>query len=220
MAHELNQPLTAILSNAQAALRFLARQPPDLDEVFESLTNVVENDKRAGEIIRRLRAMLRKDSAEHSPLDVNDVVQDVLRIMRNDLLHRNVELVVDLAGDLPAINGDRVQLQQVLMNLIVNGCDAMNGVASRPRLTVRTATTNPPGIEVSVSDIGHGIPADELDGIFSPFVSSKPGGMGLGLTVCTTIIHAHRGRLWATNNAAQGATLHFSVPALDAAPMP
>ena len=217
MAHALNQPLTAILSNAQAALRFLARQPPDLDEVFESLTNVVENDKRAGEIIRRLRAMLRKDSAEHSPLDVNDVVQDVSRIMRNDLLHRNVELVVDLAGDLPAINGDRVQLQQVLMNLIVNGCDAMNGVASRARLTVRTATTNPPGIEVSVSDIGHGIPADELDGIFSPFVSSKPGGMGLGLTVCTTIIHAHRGRLWATNNAEQGATLHFSVPALGAA---
>jgi PAS domain S-box-containing protein len=219
MAHELNQPLTAILSNAQAALRFLARQPPALDDVLECLTNVVENDKRAGEIIRRLRAMLRKDSAEHAELDMNDVVKDVLRLMRNDLLHRNVEVAVELAPDLPPVDGDRVQLQQVLMNLIVNGCDAMENVARRPRLTVRTQAGNPHGIVVSVSDIGRGIPADQLDSIFSPFVSTKPSGMGLGLTVCTTIINAHRGRLWATNNdPAKGATLHFSVPAAGAAP--
>ncbi|MCK9538524.1 sensor histidine kinase [Dokdonella sp.] len=213
LAHELNQPLTAILSNAQAAVRFLGHKPPDLDEVRESLVSIVANDKRAGEIIKRLRAMLRKDPSDLTSLQINDVIEDVLKLLESDLLRREVHLRLDLASALPAITGDRIQLQQVLMNLIINGCDAMADSVAGRELTLRTRTANPRGVEVSVSDAGEGIPPDRLDNVFSSFVSSKPGGMGLGLVISKSIIDAHHGRLWATNNAAGGATLHFFLPA-------
>jgi len=213
LAHELNQPLTAILSNAQAALRFLAHAPPNLDEVHESLTNIVENDKRAGEVIRGLRGMLRKERAEFRRLEINDVVLDVLRIIRSDLVNRNVEVVLDLAANLPAINGDRVQLQQVLLNLIMNGTDAMDEIANDCILTLRTQWVANEGVHVSISDVGRGIPADDVERIFSPFVTSKSSGMGLGLAVCRSIVQAHRGTIWATNNVTRGATVHFRIPA-------
>ena len=213
LAHELNQPLTAILSNAQAGLRFMAHTPPDLEEVTRSLVNIVENDKRAGEVIRRLRAMLRKDPADHRPLEVNEVVQDVLRIIRSDLLNRSIELVLDLAPGLPLVDGDRVQLQQVLLNLVMNGSDAMEGMRKGRRLTVRTRLLAPGQVEVAVSDIGTGIPEEDLERIFSPFVTSKAEGMGLGLAVCTTIVQSHGGKLWASNNPDGGATLSLSLPA-------
>lgn len=215
LAHELNQPLTAILSNAQAAVRFLARSPPDLDEVRDSLANIVENDKRAGEVIRRLRAMLRKDRADHRHLDINDVVLDVLRIIRSDLLNRNVDIMLDLTPNLPLIEGDRVQLQQVLLNLVMNAADAMAGVSEGRQITVRTVAADSGGVEVAVVDVGRGIPEEDLERIFSPFVTSKTSGIGLGLAVCTSIMQTHRGTIWATNNATRGATLHFSVPALE-----
>lgn len=208
LAHELNQPLTAVLSNAQAALRFLDREAPDLREVRESLVQIVENDKRAGEVIRRLRAMLRKERTNHEKLQVNDVVRDVLRLGSNDLLNRNVDVIVDLSPDLPAINGDPVQLQQVLLNLVINACDAMDGNRNNRQLTVRTRLTCDTSIEVSISDIGCGVPEADLERIFDPFVTTKADGMGLGLAVCRTIIQAHRGSLWATNNPAGGTTLH------------
>jgi C4-dicarboxylate-specific signal transduction histidine kinase len=213
LAHELNQPLTAILSNAQAGLRFMAHTPPDLEEVTRSLVNIVENDKRAGEVIRRLRAMLRKDPADHRPLEVNEVVQDVLRIIRSDLLNRSIELVLDLAPGLPLVDGDRVQLQQVLLNLVMNGSDAMEGMRKGRRLTVRTRLLAPGQVEVAVSDLGTGIPEEDLERIFSPFVTSKAEGMGLGLAVCTTIVQSHGGKLWASNNPDGGATLSLSLPA-------
>ena len=212
LAHELNQPLTAILSNAQAAARFLAHDPPNLAEVRDSLGTIVECDKRAGEVIRRLRAMLRKEPAEFRHLEINEVVQDVLRIIRSDLLHRNVEVRLELAPNLPLIDGDRVQLQQVLLNLIMNGSEAMAELGGGRRLTVRALAGPDDGVEVQVCDAGRGIAADDLERIFSPFVTSKPGGMGLGLAVCTTIVLAHHGRLWASNNPAGGATLHFELP--------
>ncbi len=214
LAHELNQPLTAILSNAQAAVRFLAHTPPNLDEVRDSLTNIVENDKRAGEVIRRLRAMLRKDRADHRRLDMNDVVLDVLRIIRSDLLNRNVEVVLDLEATLPPIEGDRVQLQQVLLNLVMNGTDAMADVSAGRRITLQTHTTGAGGVQVSVTDLGRGIPEEDIERIFSPFVTTKASGIGLGLAVCVSIIHTHRGTIWATNNDARGASVHFKVPAL------
>jgi PAS domain S-box-containing protein len=214
LAHELNQPLTAILSNAQAALRFLAHSPPNLGEVHDSLTNIVENDKRAGEVIRRLRAMLRKDRADHRHLDINDVVLDVLRIIRSDLLNRNVEIKLDLTPNLPAIEGDRVQLQQVLLNLVMNAADAMAQLNEGRQITVLTELTGSGGVEISVVDVGRGIPEPDLERIFSPFVTSKTSGIGLGLAVCTSIIQTHRGTIWATNNPTGGATLHFSIPAL------
>lgn len=214
MAHELNQPLTAILSNAQAALRFLAHSPPNLEEVRESLIHIVENDKRAGEVIRRLRGMLRKDRADYRRLDINEVVLDVLRIIRSDLLNRNVEIILDLDPNLPAIEGDGVQLQQVLLNLAMNGTDAMADVADGRELTLRTRLTDAGAVEAAVDDAGAGIPPDDLERIFSPFVTTKTNGMGLGLAVCASIIQSHRGTIWATNNAARGATVHFSLPAL------
>jgi len=214
LAHELNQPMTAVLSNAQAALRFLAHSPPNLDEVRESLVSIVENDKRAGEVIRRLRGMLRKEAAEHKRLDINDVVLDVLRIIRSDLLNRNVDMVLELAQALPPIEGDRVQLQQVLLNLVMNGTDAMESVAKGREIKLQTLLTEANDVQVSVADAGCGIPADDLELIFSPFVTSKPSGMGLGLAVCTSIVQVHRGRIWATNNASGGATVHFSIPAI------
>ena len=214
LAHELNQPLTAILSNAQAAMRFMAMQPPDLGEVRESLVNIVESDKRAGEVIRRLRAMLRKEASDFRALDLNEVVLDVLRIIRSDLLNRNTDTVLDLAPDLPTIHGDRIQLQQVLLNLVMNGCDAMADVPTGRELTLRTRADAGGGVVVQVSDVGRGIPAEDLERIFTPFVSSKSDGMGLGLAVCTTIIESHRGKLWASNNVERGASLHFRLPPL------
>jgi two-component system sensor kinase FixL len=220
LAHELNQPLTAILSNAQAALRFLTHAPPNLDEVRDSLTNIVENDKRAGEVIRRLRAMLRKDRADHRRLDMNDVVLDVLRIIRSDLLNRNVDVILDLQPDLPPIEGDRVQLQQVLLNLVMNGTDAMANVGSGREITLRTHAHDAAGVQVSVADVGSGIPDEDLERIFAPFVTSKTSGIGLGLAVCVSIIHTHRGTIWATNNPIRGASVHFKVPAVAEMPHP
>jgi C4-dicarboxylate-specific signal transduction histidine kinase len=215
LAHELNQPLTSILSNAQAAQRFMAHQPPNLAEVSESLTNIVESDKRAGEVIRRLRAMLRKEPADFRPIELNEVVQDVLRIIRSDLLNKNVDVQLRLQPDLPRSEGDRVQLQQVLLNLIVNGSDAMRDTRDR-EMIIHTRSTAAGGVELTVSDRGHGIPADDLHRIFASFVTSKPEGMGLGLAVCKTIIESHGGRLWATNNNDVGASLHFSLPVFPA----
>lgn len=214
LAHELNQPLTAVLSNAQAALRFLEHDPPNLVEVRDGLVHIVENDKRASEVIRRLRAMLRKEQAEHHPLQVNEAIQDVLRLINSDILNRGMSANVVLAPDLPAASGDRVQLQQVLLNLVVNACDAMQEADrdSDRVVTVRTCLAADDMIEISVSDLGQGIPADELEHIFSPFVTTKPEGLGLGLAICRSIIQSHRGKLWATKNEGRGSTLHFTLP--------
>lgn len=217
LAHELNQPLTAILSNAQAGIRFLNHSPPDLEEVRISLSTIVESDKHAGEVIRRLRAMLRNEPADHCQLDINEVVQDVIRIIRSDLLNRNVELTLDLASELPPVDGDRVQLQQVLLNLVMNGSDAMATLGRGREMTIRTRMFDADKVVVMVSDVGTGIPAENLERIFSPFVTSKAEGLGLGLAVCTTIIQAHNGRLWASNNLDQGATLSFCLPVSNSA---
>lgn len=213
LAHELNQPLTAILSNAQAAVRFLAHTPPALDEVRESLASVVENDKRAGEIIKRLRAMLRKDSVDFVRLHINDVIEDVLKLLESDLLRRNVMVNMDLATHLPTITGDRIQLQQVIMNLVMNGCDAMMEMPAGREITLRSRAASPQGVEVSVSDAGHGVSPDRLEHIFTTFVSSKPHGMGLGLAISKSIIQAHHGRLWASNTPLGGASFSFFIPA-------
>lgn len=212
LAHELNQPLTAVLSNAQAALRFLDRDTPELGEVRDSLVQIVENDKRAGEVIRRLRAMLRKEQVSYESLQINDVVHDVLRLIKSDLLNRNVVTQLELDEDIPSIRGDRVQLQQVLLNLVINACDAMEHRSTGRVLTLRTLSAPHSMIDVLVSDAGRGVPPQDLERIFAPFVTSKSHGMGLGLAVCRTIIQAHHGMLWATNNASSGATLHVRLP--------
>jgi PAS domain S-box-containing protein len=205
LAHELNQPLAAILSNAQAALRFLAEGSGDLDEIRNILRDIVEDDKRAGEVIKRLRTLLKKDDAQHRALDVNEMVSDVWRLMRSDLVYRNVVVSTAFAADLPQVSGDRVQLQQVMVNLLTNACDAMDRAEGDRRLTLQTIRIDGSGVKVSVIDRGRGIPPEDLERIFQPFVSTKTEGMGLGLAVCRTIIASHKGRLWATNNPDCGA---------------
>jgi C4-dicarboxylate-specific signal transduction histidine kinase len=212
MAHELNQPLAAILSNAQAAQRFLDRAQPDLDEVRASLADIVADDKRAGEVIRRLRAMMKKQAAEHKPLHLNDLVLEVLRLARSDLLNRNAHAHTDLASGLPLVSGDHVQLQQVLINLLLNAGDAMTGSENPRELVIQSKLTREGWVEVSFTDSGHGIAPDDLERIFQPFVTTKRDGVGLGLAVCRSIIAAHGGRLWAENNGSRGATLRFALP--------
>ena len=213
LAHELNQPLAAILSNAQAALRFLAQDAAALNEVREILEDIVAEDKRAGEVIHRLRLMLRKDEVQHQPLDVNEVVREVLKLVRCDLANRNIAVKIGLASQLPAVIGDRVLLQQVLLNLILNGCDAAAhaGCIEHRQLHIRTLWTGD-AVQVSVSDQGRGIAPDDLKRIFEPFFTTKSQGMGLGLAICRTIINAHNGRLWATNNSDFGASFYFTLP--------
>lgn len=212
LAHELNQPLAAILSNAQASLRFLNRTSPDLDEVREGLTQIVASDKHAGEVIRRLRAMLRKERVDFVRLQLNDVVRDVLGIMHADLLTHRIVVREQLAPDLPMILGDRVQLQQVVLNLITNASEAMRELADARQLTLRTQSVEG-GVGLQVSDVGPGIPEAELARIFQPYVSTKPDGIGFGLALCASLVTAHGGKLWASNNTGGGATLHLFLPA-------
>ncbi|QNP39511.1 ATP-binding protein [Lysobacter solisilvae (ex Woo and Kim 2020)] len=211
LAHELNQPLAAILSNAQAAQRMLRRDPSDVSEVQEILADIIENDRRAGQVIVRMRGFLRKETSEHAPLAINEVVQDCMRLMRSELVERRVTVHLDLAPGLPSCLGDRIQLQQVLLNLVINACDAMQDVAGERVVQVRTSPS-PGGVLTEVTDIGSGIPEGMIERIFVPFETTKATGMGLGLVVCRTIVQAHGGRIWAENAAPRGARLCFDLP--------
>jgi signal transduction histidine kinase len=213
LAHELNQPLAAILSNAQAAQRFLARGNTDLAEIQDILKDIVSEDNRAVEVIQRLRLLLKKGEVQHLPVNLNKVVEEVLKIVNSDLMNHNITVNVDLDQKLPAVIGDRVQLQQVLLNLIMNACEAMSHThAGRRRLFVRTEPNGVDKALVSVGDQGPGIPSESLESIFEPFFTTKLQGMGLGLPICCTIITAHGGHLWATNNTPRGAIFHFKLP--------
>jgi signal transduction histidine kinase len=217
LAHEINQPLAAILTNARAARRFLAHDPPDLAQVCESLDAIADDDKRAADVIRRLHALLRRDEARWQPVSINAVVSDVVGIVRGDVISRGVSLVTEPMEGLPAVSGDRSQLQQLLFNLVTNGCEAMGSISEgRRRLSVATGIDPAGGVFVSVRDTGTGIAADQIDQIFEPFVTSKAGGLGLGLTICRSIVDAHSGRLWADNNAEGGASICFTIPAVSA----
>ena len=214
IAHELSLPLSAILSNAQAAQRLLANGDADLAEMQEILGEIVSEDKRAAEVIRRLRLWLKKGEVQQHSLRINKVVQDVLKLIRSDLVYQKVSVDCELERNLPTVTGDPVQLQQVLLNLVVNACDAMvDCTTPERRLLIRTGTENGNGaVLASVTDRGAGIPEAKMEQIFEPFFTTKPKGMGLGLSVCRTMIAAHRGKLWATNNTDCGATFHFSLP--------
>ncbi len=215
MAHELSQPLTAILSNAQAAQRLLARPSPDLREINDILGDIADDDRRAGEVIQRLRAMLRKDEPQFVPLDLNDLIRDVLLLERSDLIARSVVVVTELADDLPLVRGDRVQLQQVVLNLVLNACEAMSATRVGQRRIVLITARDQEGAQLDVVDHGTGIPADALERVFEPFFTTKKQGLGLGLSICRSIVETHGGRLWASNNEESGATFHLAL-AVDA----
>jgi signal transduction histidine kinase len=215
LAHEINQPLAAILSNTQAAQRLLAAGNTNGDEIREILADIVADDQRAGEVIRRMRALLRKGESEPTVLDVNDLAVEVVGLVRGELILQNVAQVLDLSPTPLRVHGDRVQLQQALLNLVINALDAMKDTPNGDRkLRVRTAAIEGRLVRVSVEDTGVGLPADSIDRVFERFVTTKPHGMGLGLAICSSIIQAHGGRVGAANNAGRGATFWFNLPAV------
>ena len=213
LAHELNQPLTAILNNAEVAQQHLQAAAPNRLELREILDDIVADDKRAAEVIQRLRALLKKGTLEHAPLDINDVVGEVAQLVRNDVVLRNVPMTVDLASGLPVVRGDRVQLQQVILNMVLNGLEAMvepNGRAHA--LVIRTSRAGDAAVRVAVEDSGAGIDMENVERLFQPLYTTKPEGLGMGLAIARTIVDAHGGRLRASNNAAGGATFQFTLP--------
>ena len=212
LAHELNQPLGAILRNAEAAELILQSSPPDLEEVRAILADICKDDHRAGEVIDRMRALLKRRGLERVELHVAELVDEVLVLVRPDATSRKVRLAVEVPATLPPVRGDRVHLQQVLLNLILNGMDAMADVpAEGRRLVVRARQADAGTVEVAVADAGRGVAAEKLGRLFEPFFTTKPDGMGLGLPISATIIGAHGGRIWAESGPA-GATFYFTVP--------
>src|SRR6266403_5260850 len=211
LAHELTHPITAILSNDQAAQRFLNADDVDLTEIREILNDIVTEDQRAGEVIHRLRRLLTKGEPQTycDDVDLNEVIGDVLKLMRSDLINQNVTVDTNLAQNLPAVTGDRVQLQQVLLNLVLNGCEAMADYDSSERRLLIASQLDNGAVCISVGDRGGSIPEEKIESVFEPFFTTKVEGMGLGLSICRTIISAHRGKIWATNNPECGATFHF-----------
>ena len=213
LAHELNQPLTAVLANAQAAHRLLERPHPDPAELREILADIIEEDKRAGEVIRRLRALLRKGEPERARLDLNDVIQDVVKLLGGDAVNRNISIRVELDSQPPTVTGDRIQLQQVVLNLVLNAMDATadRHVGDRT-IVVRTERIAHGAARVSVADTGLGLPPETLERAFEPFYTTKPAGMGMGLSIARSIIEAHSGTISATNRPTGGAVFTFSLP--------
>jgi two-component system, LuxR family, sensor kinase FixL len=213
LAHELNQPLGAILSNADAAEMFLSADPPSLNDVRDILRDIRKDDQRAGEVIHRMRALLSKHEMEISLLDLNDIAQDILKLVSADASLRKTSLHAQLTPNMPLIRGDRVHLQQVILNLVVNGMEAMAGEPPRKRrLTIRTGWNGDSEVELAVTDTGHGIAPDKLPNVFDPFFTTKANGMGMGLSIARTIIETHGGRIWAESNGAGGATFRFALP--------
>ena len=213
LAHELSQPLTAILSNAQAGLRFLNQKDPNIDEVREILKDIVADDKRAGEVLRRIRRLVKRDSAQFEQLDINHLVEEVLALISNDLAIKQVKISAQLTPNMPALHGDTVQLQQVIINLVMNACQALKHLdSSKRRIKVSTRNLDNQTIEICVKDLGPGIDEKILSQIFQPFFSTKKGGLGMGLAINRTIIEAHGGRLWAENSPEHGAVFRITLP--------
>jgi signal transduction histidine kinase len=211
LAHEINQPIGAVVASAGACMRWLDREQPDLQHAREAILRIKDDGKRAADIISGLKAFYKKDALpQRALLDVNEVIREMLVLLRREAERHSVSMRTELTRNLPAVRADRVQLQQVLMNLMVNAFESMG--ESGGELMIRTTLVES-GFDVSVSDTGVGIPADKMEQIFSAFVTSKATGTGMGLAISRTIVESHEGRIWAEANAGPGATFHFTLPA-------
>jgi PAS domain S-box-containing protein len=213
IAHEVNQPLTAVVTHGEACLRWLASEAPNLDEVGRTLTKIVREGDRAGEVIRRIRSLLKKTPSQIAPLDINELIRGVLTLTHVELVRNAVSVETDLPSDLPTVLGDHIQLQQVILNLIVNAIEATSGMSEGLRqLVVASQRHGPDQVVVAVRDSGVGIDPDDLGHLFDAFFTTKSAGMGMGLSISRSIIEAHGGRLWATPNKGRGAIFQFSLP--------
>ena len=214
IAHEVSQPIHAVAINAQAASLWLAAQPPDLEEVGKILARIIENSNRAGDVIGRIRALVKKAPLRKDRLEINEVIREVIELTRGEAEKNGVSVRTQLADGLPLIEGDRVQLQQVILNLIVNALQAMSGDGDGAReLLISTGTAESDGVLVTVRDSGPGVPPSSLERLFDAFYTTKADGMGMGLSICRSIIEAHGGRLWASENLPRGAVFQFTAPA-------
>jgi PAS domain S-box-containing protein len=212
LAHEINQPLSAIMSNAQAAKRYLDAPAPDIEEVKEILHDIVKEDARAGEVINRLRALLKKAKVEFEPLELNSIFREVIGLLRSDVVIRDVKIFTELDPQLPLIRGDRIQLQQVALNLMMNAFESVTGHPREERRVLIRTSQRDSQVLAAVTDSGKGIPAGETEEVFKPFYTTKPLGLGMGLSISRTIINRHQGRIWVENNYDGGATFYFSLP--------
>jgi PAS domain S-box-containing protein len=217
ITHEVNQPITAAVTYALAARRFLSAEPPNLREVDDALSLIVKEGNRAGEVVGRIRALIKKAPARRDAVEINDAIREVIALTRTEAANNGVSVRTLLAEGLPHVHGDRVQLQQVLLNLIINAIEAMRDVGEEERELLISSRNEPDGVSVEVRDSGPGFTPADLDRVFEAFYTTKPGGLGLGLSICRSIIEAHNGRLWASPNVPRGAIFSFIAPAHPAA---
>jgi signal transduction histidine kinase len=213
ISHEVNQPLAAVVNAAAACLRWLDRATPNLDEARRAVDWIIKEGNRASEVIQRVRALASKTSIEKVPLDINDVVREVIALVQRELISHQVSLRTEFAPALPMIVGDRVQLQQVIMNLVMNGIEAMQPITDRTReLVIRSRQDETQQVLVSVTDCGVGISAENAGRLFDAFFTTKSSGMGMGLSICRSIIEAHGGQMSASGNEGPGARFEFTLP--------
>jgi PAS domain S-box-containing protein len=212
LAHDVSQPVSATVINAHVCLSWLARDPPNLEEARAAATRIANDGKRAGDIISRIRQLFRKDTSQRECVDVNEIIREMVVLLRGEATHGNILVVTELAADLAPVVADRVQLQQVLMNLILNGIEAMKDSDGKRELAIKSLASESNQILVSVSDTGVGLPPQQLDQIFDAFFTTKPHGTGMGLRISHSIIKSHGGRLWAADNTPRGAVFSFTLP--------
>jgi signal transduction histidine kinase len=212
LAHEIRQPIAAAITNANTCLRWLGRDEPDVSEAREAAARIINDATRASEIISRIRLLFKKGPPHQESLDVNEVIEEMIPLLRSEASRYSISICSDLANDLPQVRADHVQLQQVFMNLMLNAIDAMNDMNGARELTIKSQWNDSGQLLISVSDTGIGLPPEKADEIFNAFFSTKPKGTGMGLSISRSIIESHGGRLWATANSERGATFQFTLP--------
>ena len=214
IAQEVKQPITAAVTYALAARRWLGAEPPNFREVDDALSLIVKEGNRAGEVVGRIRALIKKAPARKDAVAINDAILEVIALTRTEAANNGVSVRTQLAEGLPPVQGDRVQLQQVLLNLIINAIEAMRDVGEKERQLLISTRNEPDGVSVEVRDSGPGFAPADFERVFEAFYTTKPGGLGLGLSICRSIIEAHNGRLWASANLPRGASFQFALPAI------
>jgi signal transduction histidine kinase len=212
LAHEIKQPISAAMTDARTCSRWLTRDRPDLAEAQAAASRVVKDVARASEIIGRVRSLFKKDSLQHEEVDMNELIQEMIALLRGEASRHSISIQSDISLDLPPIRGDRVQLQQVFMNLMLNGVEAMKDMNIPGKLTVRSQQDGSDQLLISVMDTGVGVPPEKMEQIFNAFFTSKPQGTGMGLPISRSIIESHGGRLWAVSNPGSGTTFQFTIP--------